>query len=269
MKKILLFQLLLIVVAFLLVRDPLSRDYPSIPQPIIKKSEISQLFDNYYLAQIHPDDQTEYANKGFSQSGVYELNTKKLVAQFPYQQRIANSQFQTIHEDVQFILWSRYSIKNLTDKGLSIYENGKEKFSYKVNQFCNRLARDSFIPNSKEYFWIDTTSDTPIPKIDFSSQFLLNVKCNKQFLLNYRTGKIEQIKNTNVKLIGKNTDTLVQIILILVTLIVVSLLSLRLKTKFLTYIAVLVCSFFIFFFSKETGDVAYRSLDEILLYFFS
>lgn len=269
MKKLLLFQLLLIVVAFLLVRDPLSRDYPSTPQPIVKKSEISQLFDNYYLAQIHPDDQIEYANRGFTQSGIYELNTKKLVAPFPYQQRIAHSQFQTIHEDVQLILWRRYLIKNLSDKGLSIYENGKEKFSYKVNQFCKRLARDAFIPNSKEYFWIDTTSDAPIPQIDFSSQILLTAKCNKLFLLNYRTGKIEQIENPDVKLIGKNTDTLVQIILILVTLIVVSLLSLRLKTKFLTYIVVLVSCFFVFFITKETGDVAYRSLDEIFLYFFS
>lgn len=75
----------MIVVAFLLVRDPFSRDYPSIPQPIIKKSEISQLFDNYYLAQIHPDDPIGYTNRGFTQAGVYELNTKKLVAPFPYQ----------------------------------------------------------------------------------------------------------------------------------------------------------------------------------------
>ncbi|MBC7539006.1 MAG: hypothetical protein H7281_09305 [Bacteriovorax sp.] len=255
--------------AFLLVRDPLSREHPSIPQPKIKKSEISQLFNNYYLVQIHPDDQREYANKGFTQSGVYEFNTKKLVAPFPYQQRIANSQFHTIHEDVQLFIRRRYLIKNLSDKGISIYENGKEKFSYKVNKFCKRLARDAFIPNSKEYFWIDTTSDAPIPYIDYSSQILLKAKCNKRFLLNYRTGKIEQIENPNVKLIGKNTDFLIYIILMLVVLIVTSLLSLRLKSKFLTYIIVLICCFFVFIITKETGDIAYRSLDEIFLYFFS
>lgn len=55
-------------------------------------------------------------------------------------------------------------IKNLSDKGLSIYENGKEKFSYKVNQFCKRLAQDAFIPNSKEYLWSKTTSNALIPQ---------------------------------------------------------------------------------------------------------
>ncbi len=268
MKKLLLFQILLIVVAFLLVRDPFNYQSPLKTQANLKKSEVSPLSDNYYLVQIHPEDQAEYAIKGFPQSGVYEISTKKLVSSFPYFPRIPNSQSQTIHEDYRLIIWQRYMVQDLSDKGLSIYENGKEKFSYKVNQFCKRLARDAYFPDTKDYFWINiTSSDNPVPQMDFNSQVLLNVKCNKQFLLNYRTGKIERIEN--VDLIGKNTDLLVEIFLILVTLIVVSLLSLRLKTKFLTYIVVLTCCFFVFFITKESGEVAYRSLDEIFLYFYS
>jgi hypothetical protein len=166
-------------------------------------------------------------------------------------------------------MWERFLIKDLSDIGFSIYENGKEKFSYKVNQFCKRLSRDAYFPDSKEYFWIDTTYDGPIPHMDFRSQLLLNVKCNKRFLINYRTGKIEQIKNPNIRFIGKNTDTLTQIILILVTLCFFSLISLRLKTKFLTYVVVLICCFLIFYISIENGEIAYRSIDKIFLNYFS
>lgn len=53
MKKLVLFQFLLIVVAFFLVRDPFNYQTPPIAQTQLKKSKVYQLFDNYCSYGAH------------------------------------------------------------------------------------------------------------------------------------------------------------------------------------------------------------------------
>lgn len=267
MKKVVLIQLILIAIAFIQVKNPFARNNLPLPKSEIRKSEISQITGNYYLAIIHPEDLEKYSKNGFTKSGLFEFPSKKLIYDFPYPPKLNETVFNSLNDNYRNIYWMSFFVKTPEEIALRIYENGKEKFHYRANQFCRNYSKNAFFSDSKEFLWLDLSLNRPIPEIDPSSEFIISANCYKKFLINYKTGEFQELPNPQIKTFGESTDYVLQISLLLCFLILVSVFSLKLQTKFLTYFVILICCGIEFFIVKESGQEFYRSIDEVQAYF--
>lgn len=270
MKKLLLPFCIFIAAYFAVQREITPISIP-LPEQAVERSHVDQSANGkYYFAQVHPDDREKFALRGFPESGIYEINTKKFLAPFPYMPVSPHSRFKVLGDPTHVAL-SLSPIKNISDKGLVLFENGKEKFSYKVNHFCKRLKRDVYTPEIGEKLWGGIlTADGLENNLDDKSQILVFTACDKNYVLNYLTGKFVLKRNQEEKLIGTNTGYFLVLLLTIIVLSILSLMSFRLKTKLLTFIIVTTYCFLLFYLSKNLfyyGSHSYY--DEILIQYFS
>lgn len=219
--------------------------------------------EKFYFAQVHPDDRDELTKQGFPKSGIYDRLTKKFLAPFPYAPLLPLSQFDVLNDEAHVIFFN-YTVNSLSDNGLTIFENGKIKFNYKVNQFCKRLRHDTY-SDQIEKLW----GNYSLNSNSKSSEILIGTSCDKKFSLNYLTGKSQLLKSSKPVFMSENKNNFLFFLSIIVLLSILTFLSLRLKTKFLTYTILTLYSLFLFYLGQMFIYYGYYTYDEILVYFLS
>ncbi|MBC7540173.1 MAG: hypothetical protein H7281_15215 [Bacteriovorax sp.] len=266
MKKLLL-PIFILVTAYFFIQDNLNLRTPPEYKNIkieTRKSIIGESSnEKFYFAQVHPDDEEKLALEGFPKSGIYDRLTKRFLAPFPYAPLLPLSRFEVLNDETHVIFFN-FLVNDLSDNGLTIFENGKIKFFYKVNQFCKRLRRDTY-SDQNEHLWANYSLN-PDNK---SSEILISTSCDKTFSINYFTGKLQLIKSSNLTSMSDNKKDFLIFLSIIVVLSILTLLSFRLKTKFLTYSIVTIYSFLLFYLGQKLIYYGYHVYDEIMVYFLS
>lgn len=260
--KILWLPFCVLIASFFSVYD---RIYPEFPKDLLKeenttsKSYIKPSDDKkYYFVQIHQDDKAQFTDVGFPESGVYEFNSKKLLAAFPYAPITPISGLDVLNDPLHVIHFN-YSVKDLSDVGLRIFENGKIKFTYKVNQFCKKLKRAFVIEEKKLWATYSTNANTN------AGEIYIGTNCGKSYTLNYITGKFKLIKDSNTELVSSHLKSFFLVLAGIFLLFIFIVMSSRLKTRFLTYTVVAICCFLLFFLGQDFFRFGFLALDEILI----